>query len=63
MEVLARPEIRLNLLAIFRAYAPLTITTGHFSEYSMAAANTGAKKKAAGPKPRRSIRLAMSAAI
>jgi hypothetical protein len=60
---LAEIEIRLNLLAIFRAYAPLTITPGYFSAHVSAAANTGAKKKAAGPKPRRQILLAMSAAI
>jgi hypothetical protein len=60
---LAGPEIQLNSLAIFRAYASLTITAGYFSELHHGRRKTLAQKKAAGPKPRRLILLAMLSAI
>jgi hypothetical protein len=55
--------ISLKSLAILRAYAPLTITAGYFSEFACPLeTSSDERKKAAGPKPRRRILLAMSAA-
>jgi hypothetical protein len=57
------PAIALKSLAILSAYAPLTITAGYFSECRLPSRNFERRtKKAAGPKPRRRILLAMLSA-
>jgi len=45
---LAEPKIRLNSLAIFRAYASLTITAGYFSERHEGRRKTLAQKESGG---------------